>query len=170
MKEFAIATLAGGCFWGMEDLIRKLPGVIDTEVGYTGGTTANATYRDVKGGRTGHAEAIQIKFDPSKISYDEILDFFFRMHDPTTLNRQGNDIGDSYRSAVFFHDEAQRISAEKMIERVNLSNAWSRPVVTQVVPAKEFWIAEDDHQDYLENNPSGYTCHFVRTIPSFLKT
>lgn len=163
------ATLAGGCFWGMEDLIRKLPGVLDTEVGYTGGSKAHATYRDVKKGTTGHAEAIQIKFDPSKISYLELLDFFFRMHDPTTKDRQGNDIGDSYRSAIFYHDDSQRANAEQMIQIVNASKAWPKPVVTQVVPAKEFWVAEDEHQDYLHRIPDGYTCHYVRQMPSFLK-
>lgn len=168
MKNIEIATLAGGCFWGMEDLIRKLPGIVDTEVGYTGGTTANATYRDVKKGGTGHAEAIEIKFDPAQISFDEILDFFFRMHDPTTIDRQGNDRGDSYRSAIFYHSPAQKSSAEKMIEIVNAAKAWPGPVVTQVVPAKEFWRAEPEHQDYLEATPNGYTCHYVRKMPSFL--
>lgn len=170
MENFEIATLAGGCFWGMEDLIRKQIGVVDTEVGYTGGTLANATYRDVKSGKTGHAEAIQIKFDRNKTSYDKILDFFFRMHDPTTLNRQGNDLGDSYRSAIFYHSDEQRVAAEKMIAIVNASKAWPRAVTTQVVPAKEFWRAETEHQDYLEKTPNGYTCHYVRPMPSFLAT
>lgn len=170
MENIEIATLAGGCFWGMEDLIRKLPGVLDTEVGYTGGTTKNATYRDVKKGTTGHAEAIEIKFDPSTISFEQILDFFFRMHDPTTVDRQGNDRGDSYRSAIFYHDETQRKTAETMIQIVNAAHVWPAPVVTQVVPAKEFWVAESEHQDYLENTPNGYTCHFVRKMPSFLGT
>ncbi len=169
-EKTEIATLAGGCFWGMEDLIRKLPGVIDTEVGYTGGTTANATYRDVKKGTTGHAEAIQIKFSPGGISFDEILDFFFRLHDPTTVDRQGNDRGDSYRSAIFYHSDQQRTSADRMIKLVNDSKAWPAPVVTQVVAAKEFWVAETEHQDYLVNSPGGYTCHFVRKMPSFLKS
>lgn len=169
MKNTETATLAGGCFWGMEDLIRKLPGVLDTDVGYTGGTTENATYRDVKRGDTGHAEAIQIKFDPNKISYEQILDFYFRMHDPTTLNRQGNDRGDSYRSAIFYHDDSQKAAAEKMISVVNSSKAWKAPVVTQIVPAQTFWVAEAEHQDYLENIPNGYTCHFLRPMPSFLK-
>lgn len=169
MENVEIATLAGGCFWGMEDLIRKLPGVLNTEVGYTGGTTSNATYRDVKKGNTGHAEALQIKFDPGKISYEEILDFFFRLHDPTTLDRQGNDLGDSYRSAIFYSSDAQKQSAEKLIGLVNESKQWPKPVVTQVVPANEFWRAEPEHQDYLENTPGGYTCHYVRKMPSFLK-
>lgn len=164
-----VATLAGGCFWGMEDLIRKLPGVLDTEVGYTGGHLPQATYRDVKQGTTGHAEAIRIVFDPARISYEAILDFFFRMHDPTTLDRQGNDRGDSYRSAIFFHSPAQKESAEKMIRLVDESGVWRADVVTQILPAEEFWQAEPEHQDYLVAYPTGYTCHFIRPLPSFLK-
>lgn len=164
-----VATLAGGCFWGMEDLIRKLPGIIDTEVGYTGGTTTNATYRDVKKGTTGHAEAIQIHFDPTLISYEEILDFFFRMHDPTTKNRQGNDVGTSYRSAIFYHSEQQRLSAEKLVRIVDTSKVWPAPVVTEITAATAFWAAEPEHQDYLEETPNGYTCHYVRKMPSFLR-
>ena len=155
-----IATLAGGCFWGVEDLIRKLPGVIDTEVGYTGGTLSKPRYEDVKTGRTGHAESLEIVFDPSKITYDEILDHFFRLHDPTSANRQGNDVGTQYRSAIFYHDDRQREAAEKAKER-NQSK-WQRPIVTEVVPAKEFWGAEDYHQDYLQRYPNGYTCHYLR--------
>ena len=151
------ATIAGGCFWGMEDLIRKLPGVIDTTVGYTGGKVANATYKN----HEGHAEAIEIEFDPKRISYEQILDFFFRMHDPTTLNRQGNDVGTSYRSAIFFHDDEQRQIAERVKEKVNASGKWSRPVVTEITKAGPFWEAEDYHQDYLIKNPGGYTCHYV---------
>ena len=169
MQNIEIATLAGGCFWGMEDLLRKVPGVLDTEVGYTGGSTANATYREVKKGNTGHAEALQIKFDPAKVSYEAILDLFFRLHDPTTKNRQGNDVGDSYRSAIFFNSDAQKNSADKMISIVNASKQWPAPVVTEVVAFKEFWAAEPEHQDYLENTPGGYTCHYVRKMPSFLK-
>ena len=164
-----VATLAGGCFWGMEDLLRKLPGVLDTEVGYTGGNFPQATYRDVKKGTTGHAEAIRILFDSRKISYEAILDFFFRMHDPTTLDRQGNDRGDSYRSAIFTHSPEQKAAAEKMIRIVNESGVWRAPVVTKIQPAKEFWQAEPEHQDYLEAYPTGYTCHFLRPLPSFLK-
>ena len=152
------ATLAGGCFWGVEELIRKLPGVIDTEVGYTGGKVANATYQN----HEGHAEAIKITYDPSKISYDKILEFFFTIHDPTTVNRQGNDVGTSYRSAIFVHDDEQRQIAERVKAKVDQSGAWKRPVVTEIVPAKEFWTAEAYHQDYLQKNPNGYTCHFVR--------
>jgi methionine-S-sulfoxide reductase len=157
------ATLAGGCFWGVEDLIRKLPGVIDTTVGYTGGTVANATYEIVKSGRTGHAESIQIVFDPERISYEQILDFFFRLHDPTTKNRQGNDVGTQYRSAIFYHSEEQRRNAERVKARVDQSGKWGgRPAVTEIVAATPFWPAEDYHQDYLQRSPWGYTCHYVR--------
>jgi len=154
------ATLAGGCFWGVEELVRKLPGVVDTTVGYAGGTLDNPRYEDVKKGRTGHAESLQIVFDPSKISYDEILDFFFRLHDPTTANRQGNDIGTQYRSAIFFHDDAQRDAAQRAIQRAQPK--WPRPIVTEVVPFTNFYEAEDFHQDYLQRNPHGYTCHYLR--------
>ena len=154
------ATIAGGCFWGMEDLLRKLPGVLDTTVGYTGGKVKNATYQN----HEGHAEAIEITFDPSKISYEQILEFFFKMHDPTTLNRQGNDMGSSYRSAIFYHDDEQRQVAERVKAKVDKSGAWKRPVVTEITKASEFWTAEDYHQDYLIKNPGGYTCHYVRKI------
>jgi len=154
------ATLAGGCFWGVEELIRKMPGVIDTEVGYTGGKVENATYQN----HEGHAEAIRIQFDPSRISYEQILEFFFKIHDPTTLNRQGNDIGTSYRSAIFVHSDAQRQIAERMKAKVDKSGAWKRPVVTEIVPAQKFWTAEAYHQDYLQKNPGGYTCHYERKI------
>jgi methionine-S-sulfoxide reductase len=154
------ATLAGGCFWGVEELVRKLPGVTDTTVGYAGGTLDNPRYEDVKTGRTGHAESLQIAFDPSKISYDDILDFFFRLHDPTTANRQGNDVGTQYRSAIFYHDEAQRDAAQRAIQRAQPK--WSRPVVTEVVAFTSFYPAEDYHQDYLQRNPHGYTCHYLR--------
>jgi methionine-S-sulfoxide reductase len=157
-----IAILAGGCFWGVENLLRELPGVIDTQVGYTGGSLPNPTYDDICTGKTGHAEAIQIVFDPAKISYEDILTFFFRMHNPTTLNQQHNDIGTQYRSAIFYRDEAQKTIAEKVIAAVNASGQWKKPVVTQVVPAQEFFTAEDYHQDYLRKNPGGYNCHFVR--------
>ena len=155
-----VATLAGGCFWGVEDLIRKLPGVIDTEVGYTGGSVKNATYRN----HEGHAEAVKITFDPAKISYEQILEFFFKMHDPTTLNRQGNDLGTSYRSAIFYNSDEQKQVAERVKQKVDASGAWRRPVVTEIVPAKEWWDAEDYHQDYLVKNPGGYTCHYVRDV------
>lgn len=158
------ATLAGGCFWGVEELLRKMPGVAETVVGYTGGEVPNATYEQVKTGRTGHAESIQVTYDPSRISYEQILEFFFKLHDPTTLNRQGNDIGSQYRSAIFFHDEEQRAAAERVKKKVEASGAWKRPVVTEIVPAKPFWSAEAYHQDYLQKNPNGYTCHYVRPV------
>ncbi|HEY6137170.1 MAG TPA: peptide-methionine (S)-S-oxide reductase MsrA [Thermoanaerobaculia bacterium] len=154
------ATLAGGCFWGVEELVRKLPGVIDTTVGYTGGTLENPHYEEVKKGRTGHAESIEIAFDPEKISYDDILDFFFRLHDPTTKNRQGNDVGTQYRSAIFVHDEKQREAAKKAIERAQ--QKWPRPIATEIVDYTKFWPAEGYHQDYLQRNPNGYTCHYLR--------
>lgn len=152
------AVLAGGCFWGMQDLIRKRNGVISTRVGYTGGDVRQATYRH----HGSHAEAIEIIFDPAKLSYREILEFFFQIHDPTTLNRQGNDIGTSYRSAIFYVDDEQKRIAEDTIADVNASGLWPGKVVTEVVPASEFWEAEPEHQDYLERIPTGYTCHFVR--------
>lgn len=153
-----VATLAGGCFWGMQDLLRKQPGVIATEVGYTGGSIPNATYEN----HAGHAEAVRIEFDPTKTSYEALLRFFFRMHDPTTLNRQGNDIGSSYRSAIFYHDAEQKRIAEKVKAEVDASGKWKRPVVTEIVPAGPWWRAEEYHQDYLAKNPGGYTCHWVR--------
>ncbi len=157
-----IATLAGGCFWGMEDLIRQVPGVLDTEVGYAGGTTTAPRYENVKTGRTGHAESIQVVFDPARISYEALLGWFFRVHDPTTPNRQGNDAGTQYRSAIFYHDEAQRRVAEMVKRRVDESGKWRHPVVTEIVPAGPFYPAENYHQDYLVKNPGGYTCHWVR--------
>ncbi len=152
------AILAGGCFWGMQDLIRKLPGVISTRVGYTGGDVPNATYRH----HSGHAEAIEIIFDPGKISYRDLLEFFFQIHDPTTLNRQGNDIGTSYRSAIFYTSDAQKQAAEDTIADVDASGLWPGKVVTEVTAAGPFWEAEPEHQDYLERYPNGYTCHFPR--------
>jgi peptide-methionine (S)-S-oxide reductase len=152
------AVLAGGCFWGMQDLIRRTPGVISTRVGYTGGHVANATYRN----HEGHAEAIEIIFDPAKISFRTLLEFFFQIHDPTTLNRQGNDRGTSYRSAIFFTSEAQRLTALDTIADVEASGLWPGKVVTEVTQAGDFWEAEPEHQDYLERIPDGYTCHFVR--------
>ena len=154
------ATLAGGCFWGVEDLFRKLNGVVDTTVGYTGGTLSKPRYEDVKTGRTGHAESIEIEFDPEKISYEEILDYFFRLHDPTTVNQQGNDRGTQYRSAIFYHDDKQREAAERAVKKAQ--EKWPRAIVTQVVPASAFWPAEEYHQDYLRRIPYGYTCHYVR--------
>jgi peptide methionine sulfoxide reductase msrA/msrB len=156
------AILAGGCFWGMEDIIRKLPGVVDTEVGYTGGALDRATYKDVKAGSTGHAEAIRVVFDPGRLSYEKLLGYFFRMHDPTTKNRQGNDVGTQYRSAVYYLDDEQRRLAEKVRAEVDASGKWQRPVVTEIVESADFWPAEEYHQDYLEKNPGGYTCHYLR--------
>ena len=152
------AILAGGCFWGVQDLIRKQPGVITTRVGYTGGDVPNATYYN----HAGHAEAIEIIFDPEQISYRDLLEFFFQIHDPTTKNRQGNDIGDSYRSAIFYTTDEQRKVAEDTIADVDASGLWPGKVVTEVTPAGPFWEAEPEHQDYLERYPSGYTCHFPR--------
>jgi peptide-methionine (S)-S-oxide reductase len=152
------AVLAGGCFWGVQELIRRRDGVLSTRVGYTGGTNANATYRN----HGTHAEAVEIIFDPARISYREILEFFFQIHDPSTRNRQGNDVGTSYRSAIFYTSEEQRQIAEDTIADVDASGLWPGKVVTEVVPARDFWEAEPEHQDYLERYPSGYTCHFVR--------
>jgi peptide methionine sulfoxide reductase msrA/msrB len=157
------AVVAGGCFWGVEHLIGELDGVLATDVGYTGGTTSEPGYREVVTGDTGHAEAVRIEFDPRVISYEEILEFFFRMHDPTTLNRQHNDVGTQYRSAIFVQDESQRVVAERVIAEVDASGFWDSPVVTTVEPAGAFTRAEDYHQDYLVKNPGGYNCHFVRS-------
>jgi peptide-methionine (S)-S-oxide reductase len=152
------AILAGGCFWGVQDLLRKYPGVIATRVGYSGGDVRNATYRN----HGTHAEAIEVIFDPEKISYRRLLEIFFQIHDPTTLNRQGNDLGLSYRSAIFYTTDEQKRVAEDTIADVNASRLWPGKVVTEVAPAGDFWEAEPEHQDYLERIPNGYTCHFVR--------
>ena len=157
------AVLAGGCFWGMEELLRRIPGVLETNVGYTGGEVPQATYQVVKTGRTGHAEAVEIVFDPTKLSYEDLLEkWFFKMHDPTTADRQGNDVGTQYRSAIFYTSEAQKQAAERVKARVDASGKWKRPLVTHIVPAGPFWQAEEYHQDYLQKNPDGYTCHFMR--------
>ena len=152
------AVLAGGCFWGMQDLIRKLPGVVSTRVGYTGGDVANATYRN----HGTHAEGIEIIFDPAITSFRALLEFFFQIHDPSTPNRQGNDQGASYRSAIFYTSGAQKLVAEDTIADVDASGLWPGKVVTEVAPAGDFWEAEPEHQDYLERLPNGYTCHFIR--------
>ncbi len=152
------AILAGGCFWGMQDLLRRYPGVLSTRVGYTGGDVPNATYRN----HGTHAEAIEIVFDPSKISYRQILEFFFQIHDPTTRNRQGNDVGTSYRSAIFYLNDEQKQVAVNTVADVDASDLWPGKVVTEIVPAGPFWEAEPEHQDYLERLPNGYTCHFIR--------
>ena len=163
------AILAGGCFWGMQDLFRKQPGVLSTRVGYAGGDVADATYRD----HGTHAEAIEIVFDPELTSYRRLLEFFFQIHDPTTVNRQGNDVGTSYRSAILYLDDEQRSVAEETIAEVEASGRWPGKVVTEVAPAGPFWEAEPEHQDYLERYPNGYTCHFVRpawALPSEVET
>jgi methionine-S-sulfoxide reductase len=156
------ATVAGGCFWGMQEIIRHLPGVLSTQVGYTGGVVANATYDLVHTGSSGHAEAVQVIFDPQVISYKKFLTYFFRMHDPTTLNQQGNDKGSQYRSVIFYHSPEQKRIAEESIEIINKSKKWKNPIVTQLSPAGKFYKAEENHQDYLQKNPAGYTCHFLR--------
>ena len=157
-KHKKIAVLAGGCFWGMQDLIRKQRGVVSTRVGYTGGQNAHPTYRN----HPGHAEAIEITYDPDKTDYRMLLEFFFQIHDPTTKNRQGNDSGSSYRSAIFYVDALQKETASDTIAEVDASGRWPGEVVTELSPAGDFWEAEPEHQDYLEHYPSGYTCHFVR--------
>ena len=156
------ALLAGGCFWGVEELIRTLKGVADVEVGYAGGDVENATYVNVKTGQSGHAESVLITYDQSIISYEDILNFFFRLHDPTTLNRQGNDVGTQYRSVIFYYDNQQKEAAQKVKDLVNKSGKWKKPVVTAIEPYKNYFKAEDFHQDYLQKNPGGYTCHFLR--------
>ncbi|MBZ9984484.1 MULTISPECIES: peptide-methionine (S)-S-oxide reductase MsrA [unclassified Mesorhizobium] len=152
------AVLAGGCFWGMQDLIRRIPGVLSTRVGYSGGDVPDATYRN----HGTHAEAIEINFDPAKVSYRTLLEFFFQIHDPTTRNRQGNDVGMSYRSAIYYTSDEQKRVAEDTIADVDASGLWPGKVVTEVAPAGAFWEAEPEHQDYLQKYPNGYTCHFVR--------
>jgi peptide-methionine (S)-S-oxide reductase len=159
------AILAGGCFWGVQDLLRRYDGVISTRVGYSGGNTPNATYRN----HGAHAEAVEIVFDPARISFRKLLEFFFQIHDPTTRDRQGNDTGSSYRSAIFYTSDEQRRVAQDTIADVEASGLWPGKVVTEVKPAGEFWEAEEEHQDYLLNYPDGYTCHFVRpgwTLPA----
>jgi peptide-methionine (S)-S-oxide reductase len=152
------AVLAGGCFWGMEELFRKEPGVLDTEVGYTGGRNENPTYES----HPGHAEALRISYDDTVTSYAGLLDFFFRIHDPTTINRQGNDVGSSYRSAIFYADDEEKQAAERLIEVTNAAGLYKKPVVTTLEPLGEFYPAEDYHQDYLQKHPGGYTCHYLR--------
>ena len=161
-KTAEVAMVAGGCFWGIEDLIRKLPGVKETETGYTGGFIPGVTYDQVKKGNTGHAEAVRIVFDPAKISYEQLLNYFFKIHDPTTLNRQGNDTGTQYRSAIFYLSDAQKKTAKKVTAKVDATGLWKGKVVTEILPAGEFYRAEDYHQKYLQKNPGGYTCHYER--------
>jgi len=150
--------LAGGCFWGLEELMRSQPGVIDTEVGYAGGSNEDPSYRH----HPGHAESLEITYDQDKTNYESLLDYFFRVHDPTTMNRQGNDTGSSYRSAIFYQTEEEKESAQKYIDKVNASGKWKDTIVTALEPFTEFWPAEDEHQDYLQKNPGGYTCHYLR--------
>ena len=161
-EQGEVAFLAGGCFWGLEELLRSLSGVLDVEVGYMGGNLAHATYDQVKTGDTGHAETVRVVFDPRVRSFAHLLCEFFRMHDPTTLHRQGNDRGSQYRSAIFFVDEKQERVARKMISLMDESRIWENPVVTEVSPAKDFWPAEPEHQDYLQRYPDGYSCHYFR--------
>jgi peptide methionine sulfoxide reductase msrA/msrB len=165
-EGWKLATLAGGCFWGMEELLRAIPGVIETQVGYAGGASTDARYEDVKTGQTGHAESVQILFDPKKVNYDDLLRKFFQMHDPTTQDQQGNDRGTQYRSVIFYADDEQKKHAEAMKERVQKSGAWGegKPIVTQIVPFKTFVRAEEYHQKYLVKHPHGYTCHYLRKI------
>jgi methionine-S-sulfoxide reductase len=158
-----VAVLAGGCFWGVEEILRDVPGVLDTQVGYTGGWLENPTYEDTHHSRSGHAEAIRVTFDPSVLSYEELLErWFFRLHDPTTLNRQGNDVGTQYRSAIFPQSAEQRAGAERVKARVETSGNWKRPITTTIEPASIWYPAEEYHQDYLRKHPGGYTCHFLR--------
>ena len=164
MSEQKTIYLAGGCFWGMEELFRQQPGVVDTEVGYTGGKNDNPSYEY----HPGHAEALAITYDTQKTDYQSLLDFFFRIHDPTTKNRQGNDVGSAYRSAIFYQDDNELQTAKMMIEKTNQSKLYDDPVVTTLEPLTKFYSAEDYHQDYLQHNPGGYTCHFIRTDKSLL--
>jgi methionine-S-sulfoxide reductase len=163
-SKLETATFAAGCFWGTEEFFRKIPGVVETRVGFTGGTTPNVKYEDTHDGHTGHAESVEIKFDPSKVTYSQLLDSFFKMHDPTTKNRQGNDTGSQYRSAVFYHGEKQKREALDFIKKVDASHAWSKPVVTEVTEAGTFWPAEEAHQKYLVKNPGGYDNHYLRKV------
>ncbi len=164
MDNYKKAYIAGGCFWGMEDLFRVRPGIIDTEVGYIGGQNENPTY----GNHPGHAEGIEITYDSTETSFKEILDYFYRIHNPTTVDRQGNDVGSSYRSAIFFQNEKEKSLAEEMIQLVNDSKKWDGKVATTLEPYSKFWVAEPEHQDYLKRTPNGYTCHFERFKDSFI--
>jgi methionine-S-sulfoxide reductase len=158
------ATFAAGCFWGTEEFFRKIPGVMKTEVGYTGGSTSNPKYDEMHDGHTGHAESVEIEFDPKKVKYEVLLDQFFKMHDPTTLNQQGNDVGSQYRSAIFFHGDEQKKIAMKFKQKVESSGAWKGPITTEISEAKKFWPAEEYHQKYLVNHPGGYDNHFLRDL------
>lgn len=164
IKDYKTLYLAGGCFWGLEELFRKEPGVISTEVGYTGGKNANPTYEF----HPGHAEALAITYDKDETNFRKLVDFFFRVHNPTTVNRQGNDIGESYRSAIFYQSDTEKKEAEDMIDMVNASGVWPEPVVTTLEPFLVFYSAEAYHQDYLQKNPGGYTCHYIRKETPFI--
>src|SRR6476646_6451007 len=161
-RQTEVAVLAGGCFWGVEDILRDVPGIIDTAVGYTGGWLANPTYDDTHDSRSGHAEAVRITFDPTVLSYEDLLEkWFFRLHDPTTLNRQGNDVGTQYRSAIFPQTPEQAEVAERVKARAQTSGRWKRPITTSIEPASTWYSAEAYHQDYLRKHPGGYTCHYL---------
>lgn len=162
--SWEIADLAGGCFWGVQELFRQEPGVATTRVGYTGGDSDNPTYEQVKTGQSGHAEAIEILFNPKIISFESLLLLFFKLHDPTSINQQGNDLGSQYRSAIFYRNEVQAKIAKNVIDRIEKSKAWKKPIVTEITEFNKFWSAEEFHQDYLQKNPNGYTCHFFRKI------
>ncbi len=164
MSEYKKAYIAGGCFWGMEELFRVRPGIKATEVGYIGGQNENPTYRY----HPGHAEGIEITYDPKETSFKMILDYFYRIHNPTTVDRQGNDIGSSYRSAIFFQNEEEKAEAEDIIKIVNASNKWEGDIATTLEPYTKFWVAEPEHQDYLKRKPNGYTCHYERFDKSFI--
>jgi methionine-S-sulfoxide reductase len=163
-SKLETATFAAGCFWGTEEFFRKIPGVMETRVGYTGGTVANPKYEDTHDGHTGHAESVEIKFDPKKVSYNQLMDRFFKMHDPTTKDRQGNDIGSQYRSAVFYHGPKQKEEALAFKAKVEKSGAWKAPITTEIAEAKIFWPAEEEHQKYLVKHPGGYDNHHLRNI------
>ena len=164
MNDQTTAYLAGGCFWGMEELVRQIPGVLATEAGYTGGDTVDATYEAVRTGRTGHAESLKIVFDPEKLSYRHLLFEFFRMHNPTTPNKQGNDIGTQYRSAIFYLNESQLATAQEVIQTVEASGQWQAAIATELSPFRAFYRAEEYHQKYLAKHPGGYTCHYMRDL------
>lgn len=162
MTDIKTIILAGGCFWGLQDLLRDIPGVTATRVGYAGGTLDNPTYNDMKTGKTGHAEAVRVSYDAMRLPTESLMAAFFQMHDPTTRNRQGNDVGSQYRSVIFYTDETQKKAAEDFIARANASGRWPGDIVTELHPAPVFYDAEDYHQDYLRKNPGGYTCHWIR--------
>lgn len=162
--QLETATFAGGCFWGVEETFRKMPGVVESRVGFTGGTVPNVKYEDTHDGKTGHAESVEIKFDPKKITFEQLMDHFYKMHDPTTKDRQGNDVGSQYRSAIFTHGEKQMKEAMAFKKKVEASNAWKKPVTTEISEAKTFWPADESHQKYLVKHPGGYDNHYLRNI------